>query len=161
VSSAAADDLIDAFQSAWSGGVRAAFAQSCAVDVHYEDPLSDGPLEGLDALGDHAARLWTAFPGARVERAGERLCGGRFVAAPCRLHATHTGELPRLPATGRAVTLHAILYCELAPDADRLWRVRAFFDPYDAGVQLGVLPRHGTFGERALLMLRGFGLRSA
>lgn len=155
-----ADDLIDAFQSAWSGRVRAAFAGCCAVDVHYEDPLSDGPLEGLDALGDHAARLWAAFPDALVERAGERLTDGRFVAAPCRLHATHAGDLPRLPATGRAVTLHAVLYCELAPDGERLWRVRAFFDPYDAGVQLGVLPGHGSLGERALLMLRGFGLRS-
>jgi hypothetical protein len=38
--------------------------------------------------------------------------------------------------------------------------VRAFFDAYDAAVQLGVLPARGTFGERALLMLRGFGLRS-
>jgi hypothetical protein len=27
-------------------------------------------------------------------------------------------------------------------------------------VQLGVLPRPGTLGEKALLMLRGFGLRS-
>ncbi|MCW2967174.1 MAG: hypothetical protein JWM71_946, partial [Solirubrobacteraceae bacterium] len=31
-------------------------------------------------------------------------------------------------------------------------------DVYDAAQQLGVLPRHGTVGERALLMLRGFGL---
>jgi len=36
---------------------------------------------------------------------------------------------------------------------------RAFFDVYGAGMQLGALPRHGTAGERALLMLRGFGLR--
>jgi predicted ester cyclase len=154
------DDLIDAFQSAWAGRARSAFAGCCAVDVHYEDPLSDGPLQGVDALADHAARLWAAFPDARVERAGERLSDGRFVAAPCRVLATHRGDLPRLPATGRAVSLHAILYCELEPDAERLWRVRAFFDPYDAGVQLGVLPRHGTLGEHALLMLRGFGLRS-
>ena len=42
----------------------------------------------------------------------------------------------------------------------RLFRVRAFFDVYDAAVTLGVLPRAGTLGEKALLMLRGFGLRS-
>lgn len=156
------DDLIDAFQAAWSSRLRSAFAGPCAVDVHYEDPLTDGALEGLDALGDHAGRLWAAFPDARVERAGHRLAGGdggRFVAAPCRLLGTHRGDLPRLPATGRQVAVHLILYCELDPDAQRLWRVRAFFDPYDAGMQLGVFPKPGSVGERALLMLRGFGIR--
>jgi hypothetical protein len=38
--------------------------------------------------------------------------------------------------------------------------VRAFFDLYDAAVQLGVLPAHGGMGERALMLLRGFGLRA-
>ena len=38
--------------------------------------------------------------------------------------------------------------------------MRAFYDLYDAGVQFGLLPRRGTLGERALLMLRGFGLRN-
>jgi predicted ester cyclase len=153
------DDLLDAFQAAWSGRLRSAFAGPCAVDLHYEDPLSGGPLEGLDALGDHAARLWHAFPDVVVERAGERLTDGRYVAAPCRLVGTHRGELPRLPATGRQVAVHAVLWCELDPDRERLWRVRAFFDPYDAGMQLGVFPKPGSVGERALLMLRGFGIR--
>ena len=100
------------------------------------------------------------MPGASIESSGERLHDGRFVAAPVRLTGRHTGDLPRLPATGRALTLHAILYCELDATRTRLWRIRAFYDPYDAGVQLGVLPRRGTVGERALLMLRGFGIRS-
>jgi hypothetical protein len=39
--------------------------------------------------------------------------------------------------------------------------VRGFFDLYDAAVQLGVLPSRGSLGERALLVLRGFGLRAA
>jgi len=44
--------------------------------------------------------------------------------------------------------------------AARLLRARAFFDLHDAGVQLGVFPKPGTAGQRALLMLRGFGLRN-
>ncbi len=39
-------------------------------------------------------------------------------------------------------------------------RARGFFDVYDASVQLGLLPAHGSLGEKALLMLRGFGYRS-
>ena len=153
------DDLIDAFQSAFGGRTRNAFAACCAVDVHYEDPLTGRALHGLDQLADHAAKLWTMLPDAQVRRAGERLVGGRFVAAPWQLVGTHSGDLPRLPATKRAVSVHGIVYCELAPHEDRLWRVRAFFDAYDAATQLGVLPKHGTVGERALMLLRGFGLR--
>ena len=47
--------------------------------------------------------------------------------------------------------MHAVFYCELDPPGERLWRVRAFFDLYDAAIQLGVLPARGTLGERALL----------
>jgi hypothetical protein len=52
-----------------------------------------------------------------------------------------------------------VFFAELR--AGRLYRVRAFFDAYGAGVALGVLPRPGTLGGRALMLLRGFGLRSA
>ncbi len=156
----AADELIDRFQSALSGHDPAAFAGCCAVDVHYEDPLSDGPLTGLDALAAHAARLWAAFPDVQVQRAGERLTDGRFVAAPCRVTGTHRGEHHRLPATKRPLSVYALLYCEVDADAALLWRIRAFYDAYESGVQLGVLPKPGSFGERALLMMRGFGLRS-
>jgi steroid delta-isomerase-like uncharacterized protein len=160
VSKPAIDDLIDLWQAAWVGRDRAAFRGVCATDIHYEDPLCGDPLEGHEALADHAARLWGAFPDARIERTGERLSDGRYVAAPCKLLGTHRGEIEGLGPTGRFVVVHLVFYCELDPDRERLWRVRAFFDAYNAAVQLGVLPARGTLGERALLMLRGFGLRA-
>ena len=40
--------------------------------------------------------------------------------------------------------MQAILYCELDEARTRLWRVRAFFDLYDAAIQLGVLPKPGS-----------------
>ena len=57
--------------------------------------------------------------------------------------------------------MHAVLYCELDEARTRLWRVRAFFDLYDAAIQLGVLPKPGSIGGRALMLLRGFGLRAS
>jgi steroid delta-isomerase-like uncharacterized protein len=154
------DALIDRWQAAWVGRDRGAFAAVCAPDVHYEDPLCGEPLESSDALADHAERLWAAFPDARIERTGERLSDGRFIAAPFKLLGTHRGEIEGLAPTGRYVVVHLVCYCELDPDRTRLWRVRAFLDAYDAAVQLGVLPARGTLGERALFMLRGFGLRA-
>jgi steroid delta-isomerase-like uncharacterized protein len=153
-----ADELVDRWQAAWSGKDSGAFAPLCTADVHYEDPLTAEPLEGAAELGRHAARLWVAFPDARMERTGARLSDGRFLAAPCKLLATHREPLEGLPATNRFVVVHCVFYCELRDE--RLMRVRAFFDLYDAAVQLGVLPGRGTLGERALLVLRGFGLRA-
>ena len=151
--------LIDGWEAAWSGRDTSAFAPLCTADIHYEDPLTPEPLEGAAELGRHAARLWAAFPDARMERTGDRLSNGRFVAAPCKLLATHREPLEGLPATNRFVVVHCIFYCELRDE--RMLRIRAFFDVYDAAVQLGVLPGHGTLGEKALLVLRGFGLRTA
>jgi steroid delta-isomerase-like uncharacterized protein len=153
------DELIDRWEAAWSGKDPEAFEDVCVSDVHYEDPLTGEPLEGIDELIRHASRLWAAFPDARLERTGERLSNGRYVAAPCKLLATHRAALEGLPATNRFVVVHSVFYCELR--SERIARVRAFFDLYDAATQLGVLPGRGTLGEKALLVLRGFGLRSA
>jgi steroid delta-isomerase-like uncharacterized protein len=152
------ESLIDGWEAAWSGKDRDAFGEVCSPDVHYEDPLTAEPIEGVEALGAHAARLWAAFPDARLQRLGTRLSDGRFVAAPSKLLATHREPLEGLPATGRFVVVPCVFYCEL--EDGRLHRVRAFFDVYEAAVQLGVLPARGTLGEKALLMLRGFGLRA-
>jgi steroid delta-isomerase-like uncharacterized protein len=153
------DELIDGWEAAWSGREPAAFGEVCAPAVHYEDPLTDQLLVGADQLAGHVSRLWAGFPDARLERTGERLSDGRFVAAPCKLLATHKAPLEGIPATNKFLVVHAVFYCEL--DRGLLLRVRGFFDVYGAATQLGVLPARGTLGEKALLMLRGFGLRAA
>jgi steroid delta-isomerase-like uncharacterized protein len=152
------DELMDRWEAAWSGKDQEAFGELCAPNFHYEDPVTTEPLEGPTELGRHAARLWAAFPDARVERTGERLTNGQFLAAPAKLLATHKAALEGLPATNRFVIVHCVFYCELR--GEQLHRVRAFFDLYDAATQLGVLPGRGTLGEKALLVLRGFGLRA-
>lgn len=155
------DELFDGWEAAWSGKDASAFTELCSVDVHYEDPLTGEPLEGADALARHAERLWSGFPDARLERTGARLSDGRYIAAPAKLLGTHRAALEGLPPTNRFVVVHCVFYCELDADAERLLRVRAFFDLYDAATQLGILPGRGSLGEKALLVLRGFGLRAA
>ncbi len=151
--------LIDGWEAAWSDKDPDAFEHVCHPDLHYEDPLTGEPLEGVDELTQHAGRLWAGFPDARLERTGERLSTKRYVAAPCKLLGTHKAQLEGLPPTNRFVVVHCVFYCEV--QGGRLLRVRGFFDLYDAAVQLGVLPGRGSLGEKALLMLRGFGLRAA
>jgi steroid delta-isomerase-like uncharacterized protein len=152
------DELADAWEAAWSSRETGAFADLCDPEVHYEDPTVGEPLEGPAAIGAHAERLWSAFPDARMERTGNRLRDDRFLVIPSKLLATHRGALEGLPATNRFVVTHCLAYCEVR--GGRLLRIRAFFDLYDAAMQLGVLPARGTLGEKALLVLRGFGLRA-
>jgi hypothetical protein len=152
------DELFDAWERAWSGRDPGRFEPLCDPDdVHYEDPLTAEPLESVAAIQRHAERLWAGFPDARVQQTGPRLDDGERVAAPMKLLATHTKELEGLTPTNRFIIVHGIAYAQLR--GGRIHRIRVFFDLYDAAVQLGVLPKPGTLGERALLMLRGFGLR--
>ncbi len=152
------DDLFDGWERAWSGRDPGAFDPLCHPDIHYEDPLTPEPLEGASGLARHARRLWAAFPDARVNATGERLTDGHYACAPCKLLGTHRGRIGGVTPTGRFLVVHALVYAELRDG--RLLRARAFFDVHGAATDLGVLPRPGSAGERALLMLRGFGLRA-
>ncbi len=151
------DDLFDAWERAWSGRDPAAFAPLCTPDFHYEDPLTPEPLHGAAPRPAHAKALWRAFPDARVNATGERLSDGTFACAPCKILGTHHGRIGNVSPTGRFVVVHAVVYAELAEG--RLLRARAFFDAWGVATDLGVLPKPGTAGERAMLLLRGFGLR--
>jgi steroid delta-isomerase-like uncharacterized protein len=153
-----ADELFDRWQAAWSGRDVRLFESLCTPSFHYEDPLTPEPLQGLRALAGHAQRLWDAFPDIRLERSGERLASASFAVAPVRVLGTHAYALDALPATGKPLDFQAVFFCEL--DDGLLRRARAFFDVYDVGVQLGVLPARGSLSAKALLALRGYGLRS-
>jgi steroid delta-isomerase-like uncharacterized protein len=153
----ASGDVATIWLRAWSGD--ALFGACCAHDIQYEDPLAHDPLRGLEALEQHVAMMRGALPDLRVERSGQALTGGAFVCIPWRAVGTHKNGTPTFPATNRFVALHGLHYLELVDGAIR--RGRGFFDLYDAGTQLGVLPARGGIGESVLLMLRGFGLRSS
>ena len=150
--------LADAWAAAWAGRDARSFAALCTPDVHYEDPLARRPLQGLEAVARHAGRLWSAFPyDLDVKRTAAGVVQGGFACLPWRVVGTHGGPLDGLPATHRRATMHGVHYVELSDGLIR--RARGFFDLYDAGLQLGLMPERGSLGERALLLLKGFGLR--
>ena len=71
---------------------------------------------------------------------------------------THTGPLGRNPSDWPPARRSTPSSTPNSQEG-RLLRVRAFFDVYAAAMDVGVLPKPGTAGERAMLVLRGFGLR--
>ena len=150
----APDSLADRWIAAWMSGK---FAAVCTVDIHYEDPATREPLSGLSALEAHAGSVREAFPDLRIERTGPRIGDEHYACVPWRATGTHRGQLAALPGSNRFVALHGVHFVELGDG--RVRRARGFFDLYDAAIQLGLLPGHGSLGETALLLLRGFGLR--
>jgi steroid delta-isomerase-like uncharacterized protein len=149
--------LSERWRSAWEEATPEAFGECCSVEVFYEDPLSIEPREGLGDLAAHAQRLRTALPDMRIEALGEAVVDERNGCLPWRLVGTHRGEVGEVPASGRFLTLSGVHYVSLVDG--RVRRARGFFDLYDAAVQLGMLPRRGSLGESAIMLLRGFGLR--
>jgi steroid delta-isomerase-like uncharacterized protein len=156
------EELVAALLDAWSKQDADAFGPLCAPEIGYEDPTTTEPVEGANAIAEHAARLWKAIPDGRLDTTGPMMVQQErpdpvYVAAPCKLLGSHRGPLDELPASGRFVIIHGVVIATAADQ--RLTRIRVFFDRYDAAQQLGILPAPGTLGEKALLMLRGFGLR--
>ena len=155
------DELFDAWERAWSGRDPRGFESSGVASVPLRGPADARAAARRRARWPrHARKLWEAFPDARVNSTGERLCDGTFACAPCRLLGTHTGDA-RADRADRPLRRRA---------RGRLRRARGRAAAARPGVlrrlrrrrcTLGVLPKPGTAGERALLMLRGFGLALA
>jgi steroid delta-isomerase-like uncharacterized protein len=151
----AIDRLAADWTAAWT--TDAGFAACASAELTYEDPLAAQPLAGLAEVEAHAARLRDAFPDVRLEPTAPPLARGDHACIPWKLAGTNRGPLGMLPATDRFVTLHGLHYLELTDG--RVRRARGFLDLYDAATQLGLLPARGGWGEQALMLLRGFGVR--
>ena len=76
------EELAGLWREAWTSGEREAFAACCAARVRYEDPIAGEPLEGLDALAEHAERYRDAFPDLRMEPSGQPVIEERFGCVP-------------------------------------------------------------------------------
>ena len=150
---------LDAFLAAWAGRDPAAFTTCCAPDLHYEDPFCGEGLSGPEAMGAHAGRLWRGAPDVTLAPTGPALHDRGHLCVPLVLQGRDTGGLDDHPPSRRRLVLPVVLFAQLDPPGERVWRARAFCDRYDAALQLGRVPAPGTFGERALSALQGFGLR--
>jgi steroid delta-isomerase-like uncharacterized protein len=151
--------LAERWRQAWLEATPEAFGECCSVELFYEDPLAIEPREGLGDVATHAAQLRVALPDMRIEAVGDAVIDGRNGCIPWRLIGTHRGDIGDIPHTGRFLTLAGVHYVALVDG--RVRRARGFFDLYDAAVQLGMLPKRGSLGESAIMLLRGFGLRRA
>jgi len=149
------DRLAQRWLAAWTGG--GSFTSCSTGDISYEDPLLRVPLTGIDAVETHSAQLREAFPDMSAEPTAPTLFRGELACFAWQLSGTHRGDIAFVPATDRQVCVHGLHYVELSDGLVR--RARGFIDLYEAAVQLGLLPESGGYGQAAMMLLRGFGLR--
>lgn len=128
----------------------------CTPDVHYEDAFLPGPITGIDALERHRAKLHAAFPALRARVIGEAADDPTLVLA-IRVTGRQSGMTDALPRLDTDLDLRVVLWCERRDH--RIAAARLFADRYDAAQQLGVLPKPGSLGAKALNALSGLGLR--
>ena len=154
------DKLIDGWEAAWAGRDPDAFAALLHARRALRGPAVRRPLEGAEALGMHAERLWAGFP-RRAHRAHRR--PPRHARRPLRRRAGQAArDAPRparrpagdrpLPRRPRPLLLRAAARA-VSPRARLLRPLRR-----GRAARPAAQPRHA--GEQALLMLRGFGLRA-
>lgn len=128
----------------------------CTPDVHYEDAFVPAPVTGIDALERHRARLHAAFPGLKARVLAEAAEGETLVLA-LRVSGRQTGMTEELPRLDTELDLRVVLWCQRRDG--RIALARLFADRWEAAEQLGVLPKPGSLGAKALGVLQGFGLR--
>jgi len=76
-------------------------------DAVHEDITSGVKLHGVSAIRDLFSDTWQAIPDVRVEVKGI-ISQGESVAWEWTLTATHTGDFPDLPATGRPFSIDGV-----------------------------------------------------
>ncbi len=120
-----------------------------------EDVVEDWPIigrfEGIAAVRDHFAAIFAAVPDFTIE-AEKIVSDGDAVFAHWHMRGTFTGApFYGLAATGRPIDLRGTDYFTV-----RNGKVASNFVAYDGvtfAVQVGILPAHGSPGDRVLTQL--------
>lgn len=127
-------EIIHRYFAAWNNHDAAAIVATFAPDGTYEDPATGGPLTG-SAIGDNAAKLWSALPDVHFEVASEDATA-TGAAAQWIMTGTNHGSLMGLPPTGKKVVLHGADFIRVG--AKGIESVKGYFDAGEMPRQLGL-----------------------
>ncbi len=147
-------EVAQEYFDAWNRRDGASIAATFAAGGTYEDPASQGPLQG-DAIAAYAAGLFAAFPDLSFEIASASASADGLVAAQWIMRGTNSAPFMGLPPTGKKIELKGADFIQV--DGDKVRSVRGYFDggelPRQLGLQVVVQPhaigpyRFGTAGH--------------
>ena len=125
--------LCDAWNTKNAEAIGVLFAPAA---VH-EDLTSGVKTHGAAAIRDLFSQTWQAIPDVEV-RVIRVIVQGEWLAWEWTMTATHTGDFPDLPATGRSFTLAGSSICRL--ENGKISNQRDYYDQASFLRQVGALP---------------------
>ena len=149
-------DFARRYEEAWAAGDADRVAESCTEDVVWIDPALREPLHGRDGVRRFVIETVRMCPDFHVETIGGPCVvpGEPRVLTPYRMTGTATGPWPFLDMapTGRSFEIEGVDSWEFRDGL--IARYRTFYDGLDMSRQLGVIPPHGSLGDRAITRLQ-------
>jgi steroid delta-isomerase-like uncharacterized protein len=131
------EHTLEEWAIAWSTQDVERLISLCTDDCVYEDVPFAWVNHGKDELRAFGQQVFNAFPDFRIELASH------FAAADSAMlewtmSGTHQGDLPGMPATGRAFSVRGVTV--LALDDGRISRNSDYWDMATLLTQLGLMP---------------------
>jgi steroid delta-isomerase-like uncharacterized protein len=131
------ESLIDRLNAAWNAKDAEAIESLFAADAVHEDVTSGSVRRGVSAVRALFTETWRAIPDVRTQVV--RVIGQEDWAAwEWTMTATHTGDFPNLPATGRRFTLVGVSIMQVKDG--KILSQRDYYDQASFLRQVGALP---------------------
>jgi steroid delta-isomerase-like uncharacterized protein len=129
--------LIGDYLAAWNSHDTKKVLSFFTEDIVYEDVAVGVVKRGKKELNDFIDEFFTGFPDLKFEVRNHFFSMERS----CRewvMTGTHSGDLPKLPATGRTIKVRGAGISEVK--GDKISRHTDYYDMVTLLRQLGVLP---------------------
>ena len=123
-------------ENPWQGKLDEALELVADDYVGHVPSLSE-PIRGKDGFREFLNSFLTGFPDGTIT-IDAQIAEGEFVATRWTARGTHTGELMRMPPTGKQVTIEGLTYSRIVDGKTReAW---VSWDTLSLRQQLGLVP---------------------
>jgi steroid delta-isomerase-like uncharacterized protein len=145
-----ATDFADRWQKAWNSREPGQVTALCTEDVIWDDPMTERPERGREAVAEYLRTVWRAFPD--LEFTWPEGPFASFQGIKLALHWKLTGtmrgpmEPPGFAPTGRRIDLEGVDLLEIRDGL--CCSYQGFFDRQAVAQQVGIAPATGSQAER-------------
>ena len=150
------EDFARNYEDAWHARDADRIAAACTEDVEWNDPALREPLHGRDGVRRFVRETVRMAPDFRVDTLSAPCIvpGEPTILVPYRMTGTATGpwEFLDMAPTGRSFEIEGVDRWEMRDGL--IARYTTFYDGLDMSRQLGVVPEHGSAGDRVITRLQ-------
>ena len=145
-----ARDFADRWQKAWNTRQPERVVALCTEDVLWDDPITERPERGREAVAEYLRTVWRAFPD--LEFTWPEGPFASFQGIKLALHWKLTGTMlgpmdpPGFAPTGRRISLEGVDLLEIREGLCCAYQ--GFFDRQAIAQQVGIAPSTGSQAER-------------